>query len=541
MKEGASFPRGRESNLWNIFKSKEKAVFFTLTAVILFLGIFFRVYNIGYSEFQGDEVEAQAFLFEKKPFVDFLMERSKGPGQYAVTYLTHTFIDNLEKIEIYVRLPFLITSILGLLFFLALAKKIHGQNGVLISTLLFSFSGMLIAFSKIAQYQTFVILFSIISYYLLNSYINNKKTALPLILGFISGLSLLFHYDSLSFVLPLFLFFLLTKDKKATVLYLTSFFLLTLTFYVPFIFSPNFAKTFNYLFFKRIETKEFSTLLLLTIYHSKEYLVFLILIVMGFVYKFCTKNSKFLSILILLVFISVFIRNFLSLKIFSAIYVLCVLISLLFLFLYILHKRKGEFNTYDSVDIWFLFSFIFYTLIIKLPLTHVYVFLTPLFLVAGKALETKNKPLNYFIMLFFVVVIVSSVSFNFSAFVDTYKEYPWNKKSYVFGSMFTDISEKKQVKGVFGFPYNRRWKEIREFIKENNVVSYNTNEKVDISNFYINYKNLSPVLYVQQDSDLYIFIKKPQSLVNTLKVKGSPILELEKASIYRKGYYKLGF
>ena len=200
-----------------------------------------------------------------------------------------------------------------------------------------------------------------------------------------------------------------------------------------------------------------------------------------------------------------------------------------------------DLTIHDSVDIWFLFSFIFYALIIKLPLTHIYVFLTPMFLIAGRVLETKNRILNYLVIFFLVIVAISSMSFNYSAFVDIRKEYPWNKKHYLFGPMFSDISEKKQVKGVFGFPYNRQWKTIGKFIKENSSSSYGTNEKVDIANFYINYKNLSQVLYVQQDSDLYIFIKKPQSLVNTIKVKGTPILELEKASIYKKGEYKLGF
>lgn len=61
---------------------KEKYVFYFVTILALLVGIFFRIYNLNYSEFQGDEVSAQNFLFGEQNFSNFLLTRTIQRTKY---------------------------------------------------------------------------------------------------------------------------------------------------------------------------------------------------------------------------------------------------------------------------------------------------------------------------------------------------------------------------------------------------------------------------------------------------------------------------
>ena len=56
-----------------------------ILGVILLLGAFLRFYNLGYSDYQGDEIKALFNVRNDKNFFEFLFEQKKGPNQFLVT------------------------------------------------------------------------------------------------------------------------------------------------------------------------------------------------------------------------------------------------------------------------------------------------------------------------------------------------------------------------------------------------------------------------------------------------------------------------
>jgi hypothetical protein len=115
-------------------------------------------------------------------------------------------------------------------------------------------------------------------------------------------------------------------------------------------------------------------------------------------------------------------------------------------------------------------------------------------------------------------------------FVDHTPEYPYEKR----GILLWDIGGGDKVRDfklwTFGFPYNRRWEDIREFVitTENNGY-YATNENVSISVYYVPFK------YFVERAGHYIYIYNPQSFkswdsrdkVQYWRAKHKPVKVLE--------------
>lgn len=512
-----------------------------LPVLILILSTFFRFVKLGYSEFQGDEIEAQSYIFYDGSFKDYLLSRSKGPGQFIVTYLTH--LKDLKYIELITRLPFAIAGASALIFLYLLAKELFGKRVAFVTLLFAGFSGLLIAFARIAQYQSVVLLFSCVAFYLVYLYFKRWNSNTIILCGLISGISFLFHYDSLAFIFPLIMCLVLTKNYKGLLYFLIPFILTSSVFYIPFVLNSDFKDSANYLWFNRINSETASstqTPLLLYIYHSKE---FLALVTFGIIlwlyekYKNLYANGKVLLVSAVILVILKFYG-------FSQVNLLSELMFFAFSTYYLYFLSKNKWETRYIIDIWFLLSFFFYALVIKFPLTHIYNFLLPTFILSAYSLVTYLGKYHKVFAIILIIFTISALSFNYEAFINTAEEYPWQKKQYIFGSMYTDIAKGKGVKGVFGFPYNRGWKIIREDLskiaQEKNIRTYSTNEKTTIANFYLNYDSKNFDLK-EEWPDVYIFIKRPQSLINTIKVSGIPIEKKEDFSLYIKDTYKIHF
>ena len=75
-------------------------------------------------------------------------------------------------------------------------------------------SGLLIAFSRIIQYQSFILLFSVVAIYNFWKFLESEKPINLIVLSIVSGVGLLFHYDALSFIVPVMLILFSTKRYK---------------------------------------------------------------------------------------------------------------------------------------------------------------------------------------------------------------------------------------------------------------------------------------------------------------------------------------
>ena len=127
---------------------------------LLASGLLLRFDNLGYSNFQGDEIKALCFpghFSSLIKFLAFLLVQRKGPVEFIVT-CTVGLIDPTLSSELLVRLPFALASVLGLACLLGLVWVLFDRQTAIYSTFLLAVNGVFVAFGRIAQYQSFVIL-----------------------------------------------------------------------------------------------------------------------------------------------------------------------------------------------------------------------------------------------------------------------------------------------------------------------------------------------------------------------------------------------
>ena len=104
-----------------------------VVAFLLLIGfsIFVRAQDLGYSIFQGDEVNTIDFLYEMKPglngTVEYLMAQKRGPVQYVLNIINVNLFGYMNEEQI--RFPYLVFSVIALFSLYKLAKNISlGQS-----------------------------------------------------------------------------------------------------------------------------------------------------------------------------------------------------------------------------------------------------------------------------------------------------------------------------------------------------------------------------------------------------------------------------
>ncbi|RUR72133.1 ArnT family glycosyltransferase [Chlorogloeopsis fritschii PCC 9212] len=438
-------------------------------AYLILATFWLRLINIGYSNYQGDEIKALYRPQDGQSMLNFLLTQRKGPIQFLVTYLM-SFINPDYDNEFLLRLPFTIASIFAIYFFYKFVKIEFGQKIALYSSLFVSLNGLFVAFARIVQYQSFVILFSVLALYFFS--LSTKYYGwriYGLYLGMLLwGLSILAHYDGI-FIAP-FVFYLVyrwyvnSRNNKQTIkhlIYATTIFLASLSvFYIPFFLSIS-ESTKEY-WVDRISKQSVSS--------TKT---------------FMTYNPLFL------------------------IYIYAVL-GLMGLF-----KIKEN----SSVVLWFLFPLIALETLVGNPGTHIYTYVIPFCILMAFGLEEfhsflKKRFFNQskYISVFIVSTIyISSFLFSHLLFIDNKQEYPWENKNFFF------LNFKRQSRqSLFGFPYYRHWEKVELYLESAKSNGYFiTNEKKSITRYYIpgNFKNLELYPYDSNSTgEIYvIYIRNPQS------------------------------
>ncbi len=135
---------------------KENFLIILITVVAFAL----RFVNLGYSDFQGDEIKALFLPPNGTPFFEFIMDQRKGPVQFIITFLLK-FIDPQYNSQLILRFPFALVGFFAVILFYKFVKIHFGKKIALFSTLFFATNGFMVAFSRIIQYQSFVIFFMI--------------------------------------------------------------------------------------------------------------------------------------------------------------------------------------------------------------------------------------------------------------------------------------------------------------------------------------------------------------------------------------------
>ena len=129
---------------------------------LLFVTLWLRLANLGYSDYQGDELKALASPAAGQSLFDFLLEQKKGPTQFIASALIRLAHPTLEN-QFLTRLPFALAGIAAVYIFYRLVARHFGQRIAVCATLILSINGLLVGLARIVQYQSFVILFSLLA------------------------------------------------------------------------------------------------------------------------------------------------------------------------------------------------------------------------------------------------------------------------------------------------------------------------------------------------------------------------------------------
>jgi hypothetical protein len=468
-------------------KLKKINLNFPIVILVLIVAAYFRFTYLGYSDLQGDE--AKPFEYRQTAdFIGFLFSNSKGPGQYLIIKFTELLqVHNIDDEFLY-RLPFAFAGFLSVFLFYFIAKKFFDSKTALYVLIISALNGFFIAFSRIIQYQSFKIFFALISTLFFLYFLKNKKKSNLLFSGIFIAVAFLFHYDALTLVIAQIIILFTQQDKVKNYL---NYFLglsLSLVFYIPYVFSEKFPSTLSYILNDRAVTNfsydsVFYSAKLSSIYNSREYLLIIGLLAFFSLWNLSTvKIIRYRAALIgLVVLISA--RYFVEHP-YKPLMGLSVGLALYLLYLIFSNKEIRTFKKYFYI--WFIFSFTTYILVIGKPLTHIYNVFIPLTFVAAFQLhQIKNKFLKYGTL---AILIISTVSFNYQAFIEHDVEYPWQPEKYIFGSMYEEASEGEVVRGIFGFPYYRALgnldKDLNSVVDKNSTPNFNTNIKIPRLVFY---------------------------------------------------------
>jgi 4-amino-4-deoxy-L-arabinose transferase-like glycosyltransferase len=471
---------------------------------VMFIASVLRLINLGYSDYQGDEIKALLLPEEGQSTVDFLFNQRKGPLQFLVTWLVHYIDPNYEN-QFLVRIVFAVSGILAVYFFYLLVKLHFGKRIAAYASFLLATNGFFVAFARIAQYQSLVIFFGILALYLISIALNSErfyKKGLVFSAGSLA-FSVLAHYDGLFFGIPYaFLFFkwlenktVPQKAKVQTFVYSALLFLiLTLSFYGPFAFYVS-QNTKDYWIGRLtgdVSDKVSSSYYLFTVYQP--------IYVIHFYIAFATLGLLAYTLLMF----NHLSRNLLSKYKF-----------------YHQVTNVSSFIPSSVLLMWFAIPLLIWEMFVHIPGTHIYTYLVPGFiLVAMGIVYAENiwdklssylifiKPVlikNIMIASFLVFVTLQS----YAIFVDNIKEYPWESEKFLFWTLSTPTPAYHL--SLFGFPYYRDWENIGRYVNRYpEVTHYSTNERESIVRHFV---------HKAKDTDLagfYIYIRNPQSFTNEI-------------------------
>ena len=447
-----------------------------LLLITVLLAFSLRLQNIGYSNYQGDEIKALFLPDPGQSMSSFFLDQRKGPMQFIVTFLLK-LVNPTYTNEFFVRLPFALAGAFAVLFFYKLLKDRFGEKIAFYASFFFATNGFFVALSRIVQYQAFVMFFMVLALHMFSLAVKQEKWKIKgIYLGFLFwALSILSHYDGV-FIAP-FAFYLLgvwfSQNKNlAKHLFGAGALagLLLAVFYVPFVLSISIA--------------------------TKDY----------WLNRLSGGNGKISSSRYLF-------------QVYNPIYIIHIYNILSVFGLLALRKKSLQLLI---VFIWFALPFVFLEFIVNIPGTHVFIYLLPLTIIlahgiveveaAGKwifdKLKLNTKLIYAGISIIFAFIFLQS----YFIFVDHTYEYPWENERFMLWT-FHKPSAMFHL-SMFGFPYFRNWEKIEQVVTqdsmENRILFYSTNERQTISRYYIPF---------QKDADragYYIYIESPQSFTDQI-------------------------
>jgi 4-amino-4-deoxy-L-arabinose transferase-like glycosyltransferase len=439
--------------------------------VVLCVGAFLRLWHLGYSNFQGDEVKA-LFPSGEDNLSAFLFDQRKGPLQFLVTFMVQ-LVDPQYSSEFLVRLPFALAAVASMWFFHRFVELHFGWDVALVATFLYATNGMIVGLSRIAQYQSLVLLFVCMALYFFSLAISDDRwRSKGVLLGSICwALGTLAHYDAL-LILPFVLYLVVEyyrkhRTLKPAVLPATLFAIAVAAFYIPFALSISDG------------TKDYWSDRL-TGGHDK---------ISSSTYLFGVYNPLLALLL----------------------YALFTGLGVAYL-LYTLARRQPQLRDAFLV-LWICGVVIFFEVVVNLPGTHIFNYLLPVMVLMGLGVRFLLDIARFPALRVALSTVLAGtgaflVAQSYALFVDHKESYPWAPE-HLFGRTVPPVKIDRYHTSLFGFPYDGGWRDIKTHLDEqpgDGNPSFLTNDKGSIAEFYM-------AGYDEDADDLgyYIHVRHPQS------------------------------
>jgi len=462
-----------------------------LLLVILGLAVGLRMGNLGHSEFQGDEVAVlhkAASVIEGRE--DALFLHKKGPAEillaldgYALTGRSNEFA---------ARLPF--AASVAVIY--ALGRRWFGRRAGLWAALLWALNGFSLAFGRIVQYQSLVLLFGGLAVLALDTTHGPPSRARLALCALFVAMGLWAHTDAVFVLLPLGLLYLWRAiDGRASVIeilrslcpgLLLGGALLAL-FYVPWMQHPTFAATGDYLISRGGGQPPYNNLRaaldLFTLYNAIYYLAFLAVIPMVAVFRVESRRRAVVWTLAaagaaLCLVAGAVLQN-------RAQASALALGSLLVLGGVAL--ARGERFWWAAVA-WMALPTLTYLYAFADPRTHLYVLFPPMCLMVGAELDALlDRPVRRRLSFLGLTAVLLGLSGLYLTlmFLDTDLEY---KRSYPENRLplfWTSYGDQMPEQGLFGFPYRVGWKVIGALYQDGTLQGdLGSNEEAHIIRWY---------------------------------------------------------
>ena len=423
-----------------------------LLGLLLFVTVFLRLAGLGYSHFYGDETKS---LYTRKDVAasDFLLNQRKGPVQFGTAWFAEKVSGGFD--EFHIRLPFALAGILSVFVFYFLVKNLFDWRIATISAFLLGLNGFYVAFSRTAQYQSFLVLFGFLAIYCAGGYLKaetKRQQLLSLIFSsFFLGLAFLSHYDAVFFAIPT--LFLITKGLrektlelkgalKSVVLSLLPFILpaaiLLVAFYLPYILKGYFEQhTLNYIL-KRASGHNYQP--------NNSF------------YTALVYNPTFVGLIPLLLVPFAFIKG-------------------------LNWKRVLLVG-------WFSIPFILFEFIFSNPGTHIHNYLIPLFVLTALGIVNvvnliRGRGLKLAVVYGFLAIVILHFLINAYVYIPQFKaNHPWGNTN--FGPIIIPAANQDYQLFLYGFPYNRGWDQVRNHLfAQDGIRNVYTNDNATTAEYYL--------------------------------------------------------
>ena len=420
--------------------------------IVLAIALLVRLPNLSYSEFQGDEAvimqrAADALLGDDHE----LFLHQKGPVEILVPMSIWALSSTVTEWQ--ARLPFVLAGLLAVISVMALGSSWFGRRAGIAAGLLVAINGFMVAFSRIVQYQNFVVAMGSLSLLWLTEYRLVRRPMAVVLSAIFLAFGLLSHYDTVlvvpaAIVVVVVALFEARSDPRVVRSVLGALLVaagvgtvVLALFYVPFVLNPMFSRTFSYLAGGRLGSGLFHNSLTsvwrMSVFYNALYYV------MG------------LGVLVLVAAIT----------------------------------RRGRFAAWLYLGV----PLIFYCFLVADPRTHVYTFYPGAAVLAGVVLAGVVSSASWSRWLKAVVGGAFGLWYALCAgyiglaFVSHRVEYnrAWpESRQPLYPVPFAD--DALPPYGHFGFPYQAGWKAV-EYLFDQGVVfgSYASNEEPEVTTWYV--------------------------------------------------------